>query len=139
MTIKVRVLSPLKFIGDFKAEEVVLPGKTGQIGALKRHTGLYTALDTGLVRLKCQSKWVPIIVCGGFAEISYNRIVVLAYETEELKDISREEAEEELERASLAFINMEISEGKTLFDLSIDLKKATAQLRAINYLSLNIL
>ena len=139
MLIKVRILSAQKFIGDFEADEVVLPGKTGQIGALNNHTGLFTALDIGLVRIKFKGKWIPVIVSGGFAEISRNRIVVLATGTEEFEGVSLKKATEELNEAIRAFTNMEITPEKSSFDLSVDLKKATAQLLALNYLSLNSL
>jgi F-type H+-transporting ATPase subunit epsilon len=38
---------------------------------------LITALDTGLLRIKLNEKWTPIILCGGLAEIDRNRVTVL--------------------------------------------------------------
>ncbi len=135
MVLKVRVLIPEKFILESNADEVILPGLTGQIGVLSTHAPLVTALETGLVRIKLNDKWTPIIVSGGFSEVSYNRVVVLATGIEELSNISSTKAAAEVEKATLAFDKND--KNKSLLDLSFELKKAIAQLEAINCLELN--
>jgi F-type H+-transporting ATPase subunit epsilon len=103
MVLNIRVLTPDRVICSTTADEVVLPGLTGQVGVLDGHAALITALDTGLLRIKLDDKWTPIILCGGLAEIDSNRVTVLVNDVEEL--------------------------------VSIELKKATARVEAINYLS----
>jgi F-type H+-transporting ATPase subunit epsilon len=133
MVLNIRVLTPDRVICSTTADEVVLPGLTGQIGVLEGHAALITALDTGLLRIKLDQKWTPIILCGGLAEIDRNRVTVLVNDVEELVSIELSEATKELERATVAIENAETS--KARLDASIDLKKATARLEAINYLS----
>lgn len=133
MSINIRVLTPTRVICSTTADEVVLPGLTGQVGVLDGHAALITALDTGLLRIKLEEKWTPIILCGGLAEIDRNRVTVLVNDVEELIDIELSEATQELEKATLAVEEAETDKG--LLDASVELKKATAKLEAMNYLS----
>ena len=133
MVLNIRVLTPDRVICSTTADEVVLPGLTGQVGILDGHARLITALDTGLLRIKLDEKWTPIILCGGLAEIDQNRVTVLVNDVEELVSIELNEATKELEKATLAVENADTS--KARLDASIELKKATARVEAINYLS----
>ena len=133
MVMNIRVLTPDRVICSTTADEVVLPGLTGQVGVLEGHAALITALDTGLLRIKLDDKWTPIILCGGLAEVDQNRVTVLVNDVEELVSVELNEATEELEKATVAVENAETSKAK--LDASIELKKATARVEAINYLS----
>jgi F-type H+-transporting ATPase subunit epsilon len=133
MVLNIRVLTPDRVICSTTANEVVLPGLTGQVGILDGHAALITALDTGLLRIKLDNKWTPIILCGGLAEVDRNRVTVLVNDVEELDSVELSEATQELEKATLAVENADSSKAK--LDASIELKKATARVEAINYLS----
>lgn len=133
MVMKIRVLTPDRVICSTTADEVVLPGLTGQIGVLEGHAALITALDTGLLRIKLDEKWTPIILCGGLAEIDRDRVTVLVNDVEELTNVDLTEATKELEKATLAVENAQTS--KARLDASVELRKATARLEAISYLS----
>jgi len=99
MVMDIRVLTPDRVICSTTANEVVLPGLTGQVGVLDGHTALITALDTGLLRIKLDEKWTPIILCGGLAEIDQNRVTVLVNDVEELTNVKLSEATKKLESA----------------------------------------
>ena len=73
------------------------------------------------------------VSCGGLAEIDRNRVTVLVNDVEELIGVELSEATQELEKATLAV--EEAEKGKGLLDASVELKKATAKLEAMNYLS----
>ena len=133
MTMNIRVLTPDRVICSTTADEVVLPGLTGQIGILDGHASLITALDTGLLRIKLDNKWTPIILCGGLAEIDRNRVTVLVNDVEELATLDLSEVTRELEKATLAVEDAETSKSK--LDAAIEFKKATARVEALNYLS----
>jgi len=133
MVLNIRVLTPDRVICSTTADEVVLPGLTGQVGILEGHAALITALDTGLLRIKLDNKWTPIILCGGLAEIDRDRVTVLVNDVEELVTVELSEATQELENATEAVETAETSKAK--LDASIELKKATARVEAINYLS----
>jgi len=136
MAMNIRVLTPDRVICSTTADEVVLPGLTGQIGVLDGHASLITALDTGLLRIKLDNKWTPIILCGGLAEIDQNRVTVLVNDVEELITLELNEVTKELEKATLAVENAETS--KAILDASLELKKATARVEAVNNLILKI-
>ena len=109
MVMNIRVLTPNRVICSTTADEVILPGLTGQVGVLDGHAALITALDTGLLRIKLDDKWTPIILCGGLAEIDSNRVTVLVNDVEELVSIELSEATQELENAAVAVENAETS------------------------------
>ena len=133
MSMNIRVLTPDRVICSTTADEVVLPGLTGQIGVLDGHASLITALDTGLLRIKLNEKWTPIILCGGLAEIDQNRVTVLVNDVEELISLELSEVTKELEKATSAVENAETN--KARLDAALELKKATARVEAVNYLS----
>ena len=133
MVLDVRVLTPDRIICTTMADEVILPGLTGQVGVLNGHATLITALDTGLLRIKLEDKWTPIILCGGLAEIDRNRVTVLVNNVEEFASVDLTEASKEVEKAILAVENAETS--KSRIDASEELKKANARLEGMNYLS----
>ena len=131
MILNVRVLTPDRIICTTMADEVILPGLTGQVGVLNGHATLITALDTGLLRIKLEDKWTPIILCGGLAEIDRNRVTVLVNNVEEFVSVDLSEASKEVEKAILAVENAETS--KSRIDASEELKKANARLEGMNY------
>ena len=133
MVMNIRVLTPDRVICSTTADEVVLPGLTGQVGVLDGHAALITALDTGLLRIKLNEKWTPIILCGGLAEIDRNCVTVLVNDVEELVALELREVTQQLENATSAIENAETS--KAILDASIELKKATARVEAVNYLT----
>ena len=128
MVMNIRVLTPDRVICSTTADEVVLPGLTGQVGVLEDHATLITALDTGLLRIKLNEKWTPIILCGGLAEIDRNRVTVLVNEVVELTYVELSAATKELENATVAVENAETN--KIRLDASVELKKALAKLEA---------
>ena len=136
MVMNIRVLTPDRVICSTSADEVVLPGLTGQVGVLDGHAALITALDTGLLRIKLEETWTPIILCGGLAEIDRNRVTVLVNDVEEFNDVELLKATKKLEEATLALEQAETS--KDILDASIDLKKANARVQGLNYLSKKI-
>ena len=100
MIMNVRVLTPDRVICTTTANEVILPSVTGQLGVLDGHASLVTALDTGLLRIKLDEAWTPIILCGGLAEIDRNRVTVLVNDVEELIDVELRDATKQLEEAN---------------------------------------
>lgn len=79
MTLTVRVVSPDKTVWDAKAEEVILPSTTGQLGILSGHAPLLTALDTAVMRVRPgqNQDWVAIALLGGFAEVENDEVTIL--------------------------------------------------------------
>lgn len=138
MTLRVRIYTPQRCVCDVTAVEVILPGIMGQLGVLEGHMSFITALQTGLLRIKVsgENKWVPIIVFGGIAEVNQGDILVVtvvANSVEEFNEIDLTTATEDVQKATLAFENIETI--KERIEMVEELKVVNARLQGINYLS----
>lgn len=133
MTLQIRVIAPDKIIWDATADEIILPTSTGQLGILKNHIPLLTALDIGVMRTRINKEWQPIILLGGFAEIENNIITILVNGAEEVKDIDVNEAQNELEQATNIFT--QAVNNKEKIEATQNLRKARARLQAANVMN----
>jgi F-type H+-transporting ATPase subunit epsilon len=131
MTISVRVITPDRVVWDNVAEEVILPSSTGQLGILTGHAPLLTALNTGVMRIRPGKEWENIAVLGGFAEVENNEIKVLVNGAELGKNIDREKARAEYDKAQ-ARLEEATKEGdrRQLIQAQQSWKKARARYQA---------
>jgi len=128
MKLKVRVIAPDKIVWDAEAEEIILPSSTGQLGILNKHTPLLTALDIGVMRVRIEKDWKPIILLGGFAEVNNNVITILVNGAEEISEINIEQAKKDIEIATNAVEAANSSKEK--IEATQMLRKAKAKLQA---------
>jgi len=133
MTINIRVITPDRIVCSTTAEEIILPSTTGQLGILDGHAPLITALDIGVLRIKMDQKWTPMIFFGGFAEIDQDQITILVNDVEEAASLKLDEVTVALEQATLAVENAETNREK--IEASQNLKKASARVQAATFLS----
>nr|YP_010904280.1 ATP synthase CF1 subunit epsilon [Catenella fusiformis]WCH57531.1 ATP synthase CF1 subunit epsilon [Catenella fusiformis] len=133
MTLNIRVIAPDKTVWDTNAEEVILPSSTGQLGILTGHVPLLTALDIGVMRIRIDKEWQPIILLGGFAEIENNNITILVNGTEETSNLDINTVQSNLEEATIAVTEAETNKDK--IETTQNLRKARARLQAINVLN----
>nr|YP_010619282.1 ATP synthase CF1 subunit epsilon [Amplisiphonia pacifica]WAX03295.1 ATP synthase CF1 subunit epsilon [Amplisiphonia pacifica] len=128
MTLKIRVIAPDKIVWDAEAEEIILPSSTGQLGILTGHIPLLTALDIGVMRVRINKDWKPIILLGGFAEVKNNNITILVNGAEEVTEINLEQTKTELEEATNAV--EQANSNKEKIEATQVLRKAKARLQA---------
>nr|YP_010619090.1 ATP synthase CF1 subunit epsilon [Pterosiphonia complanata]WAX03103.1 ATP synthase CF1 subunit epsilon [Pterosiphonia complanata] len=128
MTLKIRVIAPDKIVWDAEAEEIILPSSTGQLGILTGHIPLLTALDIGVMRVRINKDWKPIILLGGFAEIKNNQITILVNGAEEVNEINLEQAKIDLEEATNTI--EDANSNKEKIEATQLLRKAKARLQA---------
>nr|QCI06218.1 ATP synthase CF1 subunit epsilon [Dicranema revolutum] len=133
MTLKIRVITPDKTVWDANAEEAILPSSTGQLGILTGHIPLLTALDIGVMRVRINKEWQPIILLGGFAEIENNNITILVNGAEETSDLDNEKVQNSLEEATIALA--EAKNNKEKIEATQNLRKARARLQAVNVIN----
>ena len=128
MTLKIRVIAPDRTVWNAEAEEVILPSSTGQLGILTGHIPLLTALDIGVMRVRIDKDWIPIVLLGGFAEVENNIITILVNGAEEGSDINVETAQINLEEA----ISMlaEAATSKEKIEATQKVRKARARVQA---------
>lgn len=95
MSLKLQIMTPDKIFLKEEAEEIILPTNTGQIGILKNHASLITALDIGVMLLRSQKNWTPIALMGGFALIKNNQVTILVNEADSIDTINSETIEQD--------------------------------------------
>lgn len=128
MTLQVRVIAPDTIVWNAKAEEIILPSSTGQLGILSGHIPLLTALDIGVMRVRINKEWKPIILLGGFAEVKNNIVTILVNGAEEIEDIDLNEVNKSLEKANDLLEKAITSKDK--IEATQSLRKAKARIQA---------
>ncbi len=79
-TLKVSVVSAEGSIFEGEAKFVALPGETGELGILPRHTPLITRIKPGAVRIQRADNGEEefVFVAGGILEVQPGTVTVLA-------------------------------------------------------------
>jgi F-type H+-transporting ATPase subunit epsilon len=93
------VVTPERKVVETEAEEVQLPGSEGYLGILPGHTPLITLLKTGVLSYRVAGRSGAFAVSAGFAEISNDRVSVLADSAESPSEIDAAAAQNERARA----------------------------------------
>lgn len=128
MSLNIQVIAPDRTVWDAKAEEVILPSSTGQLGILTGHAPLLTALDIGVMRVRIDKEWMSIVLMGGFAEVENNELTILVNGAEESSQIDLEVAQANLDTA---IDELEKSDSpKKKFENTQNLRKARARVQA---------
>ena len=128
MTLRIRVIAPDRTVWNADAEEVILPSSTGQLGILAGHIPLLTALDIGVMRVRVEKDWIPIVLLGGFAEVENNIITILVNGAEEGSEINIEKAQNNLKTAISMLSEAETNKEK--FEATQKIRKARARVQA---------
>lgn len=87
-TIQVNVLTPEKVVFEGAVEAVYLHMHDGERGFLPGHAPLVGSLGIGMMRLVSGGKTTILQVEGGLAEISKNRLIILAEEAMRKDELS---------------------------------------------------
>lgn len=128
MVLHINIIAPDRTVWDADAEEVILPSSTGQLGVLRGHAPLLTALDVGVMRVRIDKEWIPIVLMGGFAEVENDQLTILVNGAEEGSKINKVEAEKNLEEMTLRF--NEAVTTKEKIEATQNLRKARARVQA---------
>jgi len=128
MSLHVNIIAPDRNVWDSNAEEVILPSSTGQLGILKGHAPLLTALDIGVMRVRVDKEWIPVVLMGGFAEVENDELTILVNGAEEGSKIDKDEAQRNLELMTVRFNEAQTSKEK--IEATHNLRKARARVQA---------
>ena len=134
MSLNVRIVTPQKVVWDEAVEMLSLPTTTGEIGILKDHAPLATALDIGVLWLRMPKVgWTSIFLLEGFAEVRQNKVTVVSNESEEGSSIDMKIAMEEFEKASLKvkMFDKEAETSKEKIDTILEFRRAKARYEAV--------
>jgi F-type H+-transporting ATPase subunit epsilon len=95
----VEIVTAERELYNGEAETVIAPGTEGELGILPRHAALLTTLKAGELLIKLSGAEEPLFVSGGFLEVSYNSVTVLAETAEHAEEIDQARAEAARRRA----------------------------------------
>ena len=96
------LVSPEKLAFSGEVDQVDVPGAEGDFGVLAGHAPVVAAMRPGILVVRTGTSQQKIIVLGGLAEVSDNKLTVLADVATSL---------EELDRARFAATISEMEEG----------------------------
>jgi F-type H+-transporting ATPase subunit epsilon len=99
MKLKLLVVTPEKKVVDAEAESVQLPGELGDLGILPGHASLVTLLKTGVLSYREGGSDEAFAVSSGFAEVTGDRVSVLADLAEGRGQIDIAKAEQDRSQA----------------------------------------
>nr|YP_009138521.1 ATP synthase CF1 epsilon subunit [Lathyrus japonicus]YP_009138596.1 ATP synthase CF1 epsilon subunit [Lathyrus littoralis]AIK20740.1 ATP synthase CF1 epsilon subunit [Lathyrus japonicus]AIK20815.1 ATP synthase CF1 epsilon subunit [Lathyrus japonicus]AIK20890.1 ATP synthase CF1 epsilon subunit [Lathyrus littoralis] len=129
MTFNLCVLTPNRIVWDSEVKEIILSTNSGQIGVLKNHAPIATALDIGILRIRLKDRWLTMALMGGFARIGNNEITILVTDAERDSDINPQEAQQTLK---IAEANLNKAEGKRqTIEANLALRRAKTRVEAI--------
>jgi F-type H+-transporting ATPase subunit epsilon len=104
MPINLEIVSPERLLVSRPVDMVVIPGSEGDLGALPGHAPTMLLLRGGTVSLYENGQVTDrLFVTGGFAEVTPERVTVLADETFALSELSRAEGERRLAAAQAEY------------------------------------
>ncbi|WP_028312048.1 F0F1 ATP synthase subunit epsilon [Derxia gummosa] len=106
-TIHVDVVSAEQLIFSGEAKFVALPGESGELGILPKHTPLITRIRPGAVRIERadSNEEEFVFVAGGILEVQPNVVTVLADTAIRGHDLDEAKANEAKKRAEEAMAN----------------------------------
>ncbi|MHB8782932.1 MAG: F0F1 ATP synthase subunit epsilon [Desulfobacteria bacterium] len=98
-TIRLELVTPERLLLSEEVDEVVAPGYEGEFGVLPEHTQFLAILNIGVLWYRKESAVEKIALGGGFAEVTPDRIVVMADTAERADEIDLERAQRAKDRA----------------------------------------
>lgn len=93
------IVTPTEHLLSEEVDEVVAPGVEGEFGILPGHVPFMTLLDVGECVYKKEGASYSIFINSGYAEVSRDRVTILAESGEKPGEIDIERAEAALKRA----------------------------------------
>ena len=86
-TLQLEIVTPDKVVVSQTVDYVGVPGIEGEFGVLPHHIALLSALAIGDLYFRVDGKTEHVFVSGGFAEVSDNKLSILAESAERGEDI----------------------------------------------------
>jgi F-type H+-transporting ATPase subunit epsilon len=101
--LKLQLISQRKVVFEGEVEQVTAPGSEGEFTVLPGHEQFFTRLKPGELVIVEEGKEVPLVIGGGFADVSAREMKVLvdeAVRAEEIDEakamVARKKAEERM-------------------------------------------
>ena len=133
MSFELSIVTPEAPVVDAETvDAIVAPGREGEFGVLASHEPYLAPLKPGILRYRTGTSEQRLVISGGFAEITGERVTVLARTAERADDLdperasaARDQARSDLERLGLLSPPHEIEQAEAA------LARATARLELL--------
>lgn len=103
-TFQLEFVSPEKLLLSRPVEMAVLPAAEGEMGVLPGHAPMIVALRGGVIIVRENGQETEqLFVAGGFAEVTPNRVTILADEATPVAQLSKADAERRIAECEKAF------------------------------------
>jgi len=96
---KFEIITPEKVIYSADVEHIKAPGENGYFGVKVNHIPFLTILKTGEITVKSGKEIIFFATSGGFAEVTENKMTVMAETAEAANQINVDRAKQAKERA----------------------------------------
>ncbi|MDI6801061.1 MAG: F0F1 ATP synthase subunit epsilon [Thermodesulfovibrionales bacterium] len=90
--LRLEIVTPYGQILSEDVDEVTSAGTDGEFGVLPGHVPFITTLKTGVLIYKKGSEMGYVFISSGYAEVSSDRVIILADSAEKAEDIDVERA-----------------------------------------------
>ncbi len=101
-TLRLRLVTPARFILDEEVDEVTAPGTVGEFGVLPNHITFLSSLQPGRLSYKQGGQNQSLAVSDGFAEVVDNLMTVLCTDAAYANEIDTGQAQEAVREAEEA-------------------------------------
>ena len=132
-TFMVEIVTPEQILLKDEVQFLVVPELNGELGVLKNHAPMIAALEIGVLRYTDPAgKVKKIALSGGFMEVIYNEVRVLAETAEQGSEIDVLRAKSAKERAEkrLQLKDENVNRGRA----EMAMRRAMARLKAADAL-----
>ncbi|HYF07170.1 MAG TPA: ATP synthase F1 subunit epsilon [Acetobacteraceae bacterium] len=103
MPLQLELVSPEKLLLSRPVEMATIPAAEGEMGVLPGHSPMIVALRGGVIAVREGGQVTErLYVAGGFAEVTPERVTILADEATPVANLSRAEAERRIAEAEAA-------------------------------------
>ena len=109
-TIRLELVTPERLLVSEEVDEVIVPGYEGEFGVLPEHTQFLAILSIGVLRYRKGDEVRKVAVGGGFAEVTPDRVVVMADVAEKAEEIDVDRARRARDRAEGAVKDMSMDD-----------------------------
>ena len=119
-TFLLELVSPERLLLSRQVEMATIPAAEGEMGVLPGHSPMVVTLRGGVISVRENGQETEkLFVGGGFAEVSPERVTVLADEATPVAELSRALAEQRIKDAEAALAALPVSEPEAKRDAAL--------------------
>ena len=113
--LKCEIVTPVQTVFESDATYVALPGEMGGFGVMRRHEPLVSALAPGTVTVTVPGSSkdggkASFVVSGGYAQISDDKVIVLANDALEVSGIKADDVRVELAKIDQTLAGLKVDD-----------------------------